>query len=330
MNNKQNGLKQLEKLYSIEFEESYIYCFFLHDRIAEVIVAGERYNMFSETIVFKEEAHAQELDNIKDGSEIVDWMRSKKYEKELNSLYLKQVFVALISDLCHFIYEALITSAKGKTTVAFALLRKPLKDNLYILENLLVNSKDFFNNFHDDSGFFNLANDKVNKETKRMLISNVIKLLNISDLIDVDTIYNKRYNKKCNDGFEPVWQQANHLITTCEHYKTEIGNINFIFSDKESVHTQLILLYTNLPLLLFYGYKIVMKLAIDVVGLEFTPERGLDKRVIMGFLKLYKEFKLSKDYHDLRCKYCGFKINKTNISMDVLTSGKIKCSDVRK
>ncbi|MCK5199257.1 MAG: hypothetical protein KAR21_12945 [Spirochaetales bacterium] len=166
MNKKQNCLKKLEKLYSSEFEESFTYCFFLHDRIVDVIVIGEKYDMFNEAIAFKNEEHAQELQKLNNGDEIVNWMHDNKYEKELNSLYLIQVFVALISDFCHFLFEALTISAKGKTTVAFALLRKPLKDNLFILENLLVNKKDFFNEFHDEAGFLNLANDKRSKDEK--------------------------------------------------------------------------------------------------------------------------------------------------------------------
>ena len=242
-----------------DFRESHELCFYLHDRIADVVVIGEKFNLYEQEIIFRSEKDHEEFEAAVDTVKILNWLKERNYTDELNHIYLKQVYVALVSDLAHFIYEALIASAKGKNTVAFALLRKPLKDNLFMLENLLINKEHFHELFTDDQGFIKLVNDRVNETNKKELID---KVLNITELgFDKSFIYDARYNKKYIDGFEPIWQQANHLITTCPHYRTQTGNINFVFSNTENRFEQWRLLYSVLPKLLFYTFKIIMKIS---------------------------------------------------------------------
>jgi hypothetical protein len=313
-----------------EYKESHEYCFFLHDRIADVVVIGEKYRLFDQQISFKSVPDQEEFVSKQQGEELLSWLKERNYAAELNLIYLKQVYVALVSDFCHFIYEALSTCKKGKNTVAFALLRKPLKDNLFMLENLLVNKEHFHELFTDYRGFIDLANDRVNEENKKELISSVLQLLNLNSVFSEDFLYDVRYNKQCTDGFEPLWQQASHLITTCRHYSTETGNINFVFSNTENRYAQWDHIYSLLPQILFYAYKIVMKIALDEIYLEFVPRRGGDFRALLGFLKLFGLEALAKTNIECKCNKCGTSLDPVNIPMTIITRGKVRCQKCRK
>jgi hypothetical protein len=81
---------------------------------------------------------------------LFEWLENNGYKLTVYEIYYKQIFVALLSDYCHFIYEALRTSKRGKLTVTYSLLRKPLKENLFYFEWLLADPREFITNF--DSG----------------------------------------------------------------------------------------------------------------------------------------------------------------------------------
>jgi len=130
-----------------EYLFAHEYCFFLHDILASIVVEGEKERLFHYQFNLKNPDHAKQLDG-KSGEELVKWMEQNGYEAELYEANKRQICVALLSDFCHFIYEALECSQKGKLTVTFALLRKPLKENLFYLEWLLADSSDFTQRFH--------------------------------------------------------------------------------------------------------------------------------------------------------------------------------------
>lgn len=53
----------------------------------------------------------------------------------------------MLSDMVNFIYESIIIAQKGKMSVAYSLIRKPSKDQLCLLEQILVNQEEFFQRF---------------------------------------------------------------------------------------------------------------------------------------------------------------------------------------
>ena len=55
----------------------------------------------------------------------------------------RDILQALMVDFLHFVYESLSAAKKGKISVAYALLRKPLTDMLLLLEQILVNRHEF-------------------------------------------------------------------------------------------------------------------------------------------------------------------------------------------
>lgn len=196
------------------------------------------------------------------GRDLIDYLEKNGYKKEANIFIYKKVFAALVSDFCHFTYEALMCSKKGKLTVAYALLRKPLKDNLFYLEWLLAYPSEFIKLINNDNSSINIASEKINEQKKKDIIKMALLKAKIESWIDPQFIYEMRYDKKSEFGMEPYFQKANHLITTNPHFTTENCNFNFIFSGQEAMVSQWDQIYSILPFLLFYSFHIVESLVL--------------------------------------------------------------------
>jgi hypothetical protein len=193
------------------------------------------------------------------------------------------VLIATISDYCHYVYEALKCSEKGKLAITYTLLRKPLKDNLLLFEWIMTNRNEFMENFKKDSNCY--AIDKIDSTKKKMFIECSVNQINYCEKFDADFIYNIRYSKKTNYSLERVWNIANHIVTTSKYYKTESLNLNFVFSGADSKENQWNYLYSVLPYLLFY--------TVEVIQLVLDREIGENKFDILfeTFEERAKKFK---------------------------------------
>ena len=85
-------------------------------------------------INFKDKEEEHSFANLKEGSDIFDWMQEHGYSDEMYELEYRHTFFSLVADFCHYILESFECAAKKKVAVAYALLRKPLRDNLYYIE----------------------------------------------------------------------------------------------------------------------------------------------------------------------------------------------------
>lgn len=264
-----------------DYLPSHDYCFFLHDQLAGIVVSGEEEDIFSIRIEFEDEAHAHEMEG-KSGEELVQWLEENGYREYVYYLFYKQICVALLSDFCHFVYEALECSRKGKLTVTYALLRKPFKENLFYLEWLLADPANFMKCFTLSNGNQFSAPDNVQRERKIQIIAEAMNKMEIGRWIEPDFIYQLRYDKRADYGLEQMWQKANHLITTFRSMKTEEQNFNFVFSGEDSRESQWWQLYSILPILLFYTLQVVNALVSTFA--EGTPENDITTlRCIIGF-----------------------------------------------
>ena len=102
--------------------------------------------MFTHTIELTDQKHADILDKMPDDDRW-DWLEANGYSQHIHGVISRHVIAALLSDFCHFVFEALSCSRKSKLTVAYSLLRKPFKDNLSYLEWLLAEPTVFINTF---------------------------------------------------------------------------------------------------------------------------------------------------------------------------------------
>jgi len=220
------------------------YCFYLHDQLVKIITEGERLKIFHQNLKLGKNKPPK-----KKGEDILTWMRKNGYSKQAKKFLIKNIFAATLSDALSFIHTALKCSDKGKLSVTFAILRKPLKDNLFILELLNADKRNFFKKFKNPSKELDICSGFQPEERKRIIKANCERIKFPAEFTDL--LFDIRYNKKVN-GLEPLFQKANHITTGDKHIQTEEENLNMIFSDDSSRDSQWSILYKTLPWVLRY------------------------------------------------------------------------------
>lgn len=199
--------------------------------------------------------------------EIFDWLVENGYKEKLIEIVEKQLFIALLSDFCQYVYESLKCSEKGKLATALTLLRKPFKENLLYFEWLLSSPDEFFEKFldHDPESY---DPSKLSKGARMNFIKKSILLTSCPSIFDGDFLYNIRYSKKEEYSLETLWNKAIHLVTTTPTYRTERQNLNFIFSNFDNKLSQWNILYNILPFLMFYTLEVVEALLVSIINIE--------------------------------------------------------------
>ncbi len=297
---------------------SHQFCFFIHDQLVQIISSGERDGIFNVTMKFQNAELAKKIHKIS-GKQLLNWLENNGYEDFVYEITFRQLCVALLSDLCHFVYEALDCSRKGKLTVTYALLRKPFKENLFYLEWLLTDPEGFLKKFHLD-GIKSLilsGSGAISSSKKKEIIKGAIKKTKHGEWINSEFIYQLRYDKRVTFGMEQLWQKANHLITSYRFLETEEKNINFVFSNPEDHKSQWDYLYSFLPIFLFYALQIMQALIGTFTIIQNEEEQNLiELRTTIGFflwlekrprpIKIKALQDISKSFEDaqLYCPKC--------------------------
>lgn len=249
--------------------------------------------------------------------DIFKWLEKNNRQKELDEIISKHTTFALISDICHFVYESLNSAKKVKMTVAYSLIRKPFLENLLIIEQLLVNEKEFLLKFEANPENFDPG--KLKDDEKRELIKNSLSKIDSSFLTE-DIIFDLRFNKKSSSSFYAISYLATHLVTTRHpDFKTNSNNLNLIFSGNEEWESQLYHYYFFVPFMLFYASEVIDKYLVQkkVITLKIYKKRRFyriigqllchdsrDKKSIKGNSSAAKLAKHVK----VKCESC----NKTN------------------
>lgn len=266
---------------------SHEYCFFLHDLMLDVIVELGKADLIN-TVIKKTEEEEDAFFNAfneknYEGSELLNLLESHGKFVEIFMFFYKQVYIALLSDLLHFVYEGLQCSKKGKMTVTFSLLRKPFTENLLYLEYLLADPGTFVHHFwKGDIEHFALGQKE--KIDKQIFIKSIYEKYNLFSFEEPDLIYELRYRKDSARSFQTYFQHATHLVTQARSYKTTNTNFNFIFSTQEDLESQWEGLYDYLPILLHHTYEVVEALTV-LVGKRAGQNLDItDHRVKVGYL----------------------------------------------
>lgn len=184
------------------------------------------------------------------GLHVWDWLEQEGQGELLAEVTFKSIFPALLSDLCQFVFEGLSCSSRGKLTVSYGLLRKPLLENLYYLEWLAARPDEMLATFTTEGAE---ALDKHGSSGERQtVIAEALARVGLAETLGPATVEELRYGKSA-ESFSSLGNQAMHLVTTRNPNNTTEGqNFNFVFSDPEDIESQWRHLYGTLPGLLFY------------------------------------------------------------------------------
>ncbi|TCM99379.1 hypothetical protein EV294_102675 [Paenibacillus sp. BK033] len=257
------------------------YLLYVYDVIADMARQADRRNLSSFTLNFKNEEIADSFESAED---MFEWMDNNGYHDTSKQMFQSHVFFSLLSDFCYYIYESLSCAERGKVTVAYSLLRKPIRDNLLYLEWLLSNSEEFYHIFMQGTvDQCDVANFKVfTKSRIQGIVRDAGQNSYMGEHLNYNNfIYTLRFDNKEEIGLQRIWNQSMHLVTTSPNYPTDKGNLNFVFADKEIWNEYWDYYYIVMPQLLAYALEICEALFIKMTSVN-EVELALNRTIRMA------------------------------------------------
>ena len=235
-------------------------CAYLYDHLIDII-SDTYYLEMADTLldppIPAENTNGAEYD-------MLSHLASENRYDELEVIVIKHLIMSMIGDMANFIYESLRIAKSGKMVVAYALLRKPFTDQLLILEEILIDRKDFMNRFYH-SGEPKQYDPSDRSIDKKAIIEKAIKILKTTGLYDAELIYELRYNKNSKAGLNGITNQALHIVTNDKGYPTQNRDLNFIFGASDRVEDQWQHYYFIMPLLLTYMAEVVDRIVFSLI-----------------------------------------------------------------
>jgi hypothetical protein len=249
-------------------------CFFLHDIMARMLTDGLRAGAFRVAFELSED----EIKTFNQAEDVFQWLDQNRPPEDRAAVLVATMFPAIISDMLHCIYEALETSRKAKLSISYMLLRKPIQESLYVLEAVIADRDDFATKLTENPT--KLWSQGIGgHEAHRRNIAKVLQTIGNDGRFSADYLAQLRYDKSAEDGFDGICNKAMHLFTNHKAIQTEPMNINFIFSNWDSKESQWSFLYTRLPYLLTYGYRIVENVCASISPTSPAYLEELERRL---------------------------------------------------
>ena len=271
----------------------------LYDLLVDILKNRSRYKGLTSTRIPLDKESRRIINKIdKGGVHILDYLKDSNRKEEIVTVLTKHVFTSVLHDMTSFIYESLSCAKKGKMSVAYSLLRKPLTDELVILEQLFVDKDDFIDRFYFqgapnlyDPSAGNLQHEKLNRIT-----SKAIEKVGLIGPFFKEIVYDLRYNKASVSGLNGMMNHAHHIVTADKNYKTEDKNLNFVFSMEEDYYRYWNHYYHFVPYLLIYLSCIADRLAHSLVKVNsnYASLREFKRYLSMLFWVRETSFKSNK------------------------------------
>ena len=263
-----------------QFFPAHSLCFLIHNSLVELVRSGEKQGIFWHRLSNFDEAERKQLDAAAD---VFEWLELSGRIEERAKVLRTITFPAILSDFLHFIYEALETARKAKLNVAYALIRKPLQENLCLLEIIAADLERFgISMAEDPAEMLSHRGGEVSEHSKR--ICTVLEILGESKRFDAEYIARLRYDKTAEDGFDGICNKAIHLFTHHRAIHTEPLNINFIFSDWDAKLTQWNLIYSRLPYILSYAKRLIEHICATIIQTDLIYLADIDRRIASATL----------------------------------------------
>ncbi|MDP9664928.1 UNVERIFIED_ORG: hypothetical protein J2W16_002654 [Pseudomonas cremoricolorata] len=230
-----------------EFHAAFEMCFTAHDVMLSHVRSGISQGIFTVNL----DLSTDDRRLLEQSEDLFDWLKSSGRAHEEVRVVSCMVFPAIMLDALTCLFESLEAARKGKMAVAFMLLRKPLQEALYLLESMAIDQDRFASDLAQDP--LKLRPHVVGGvQGHEARIQKVLQKTAGMLSFDAGYLARLRYDKSCSDSFDGVCNKAMHLITENRHIKTEVYNVNFIFSDYRSVYSQWSYFFSRLPYVLMY------------------------------------------------------------------------------
>jgi hypothetical protein len=243
-----------------DYWASHELCFSVHDVMLQLLISGQQARVFQTEFELHSEAEQVAFE-----ADIFEWLDKYGGIEKRSAVLVTGAFPAVLGDALHCFYEALETSRKGKLTISYMLLRKPLQESLFVLETVIADRAGFANKLSYDP--LKLSGQGAGGQAVHVRnIQKVLEAIGETDRFDANFLAQLRYDKNAADGFDGVCNKAIHLFTGHKAIKTEPLNINFIFTDWDEMVSQWSYLYSRLPYLLVY-----MRLIVEYICREIAP-----------------------------------------------------------
>ena len=264
-----------------EYHNIHKTCFELVSQIEEFIIKKE----YQFLRVSESNLTPEELRQLEECGDIWDFLKKYKEEQFYTQLN-KHLILGLLMDFCYFMQESLDCSKKKRQVVSYAMLRRPLVDNLKILLRILLDD-EFYDNFvaKDD---YDPASMK-EEDLKEMMMAT--DKMRICKPIKGEFIYECIYDKNNPGSIVNLSNRAIHPVTTRPWNKTGAMNCNFMFVMPDDIAELWKHYYAYLPaILLFYSELFntaVFGLFQNEVDMELYPKRIEKMTELMG--SIYKK-----------------------------------------
>lgn len=239
--------------------------FVLHDKIARYVEYGENNGLLSFAVSMRSQVDSDTVAGL-DGTKLWEWFASNDYQHILDKYSRINLIFGLLADMCQFIFEALQCSSKGKLSVAFTLLRKPIQDNLFFLEWILSDWDTFLNHFRVGAESLDLSrmSHEDRQELRIRVIGDAMAQTQMGVWMHPRELYDIRYAKYTEIGLDPILNHAIHLVTSHKAYPTAPDNLNFLFCNTEDREILWRQLYLLLPIVLFHAFGITESLMLSI------------------------------------------------------------------
>lgn len=261
-----------------EFLSVHALCWELHNLLLETIRAIEEDNQIYKSNIKLSKKSSKDLASKSQSADfnIFDFLIENKRAKEVYGLQYQHIANATIADFLNFIHTSLVCAEKGKLVVSIHLLRKPVQENLLILEYILARPKDFLKEFNSVNGLKSIF-DKGHSGRDILILSLInecLKKLNDPHIkYKAEELYDARFYKDKNlekaksrissDGINALptlFDWATHIYTGNKNISTSRQDLNLIFLQPDNSDYLYKSIYTTLPLFLYHVLRVYDKI----------------------------------------------------------------------
>ncbi|QEE47567.1 hypothetical protein FVA81_24465 [Rhizobium sp. WL3] len=254
------------------------FCFWLHDQAARLLVEASQSGQIEDWHEAVSSALSMLDENI-DESKILSALAESG--GALCVPMKVDIFVAVLSDTLHFIYEALKALEKRKFNVAFSLLRKPLTENLIILSRLVANDDHFIRSFADGT-FQQKQVMQIDRSERINLFNSVIDKLPVGSPFTGELIDDIAFSKDAPNGLQIRMQQSMHLVTTRHPaLLTPKLGMNRIFFDEQGDENYSA--YDSLPTIILF----ILQMSISKLSTYLATDERSTNEIMVRALGIF-------------------------------------------